>query len=192
MRIINPYSNEDTSFLIENYKKLSYKIIANALNRTPQSVKDKLQKLGLIKGEPGKPSLNKLESDCKFGARKRGYTYSLTKNEFVSLIGNNCHYCGSPPKPFNLYYKKNRSVPYKTYKDISEEWRNLHWIKANGIDRKDNSVGYILENCIPCCFPCNKAKGGMSYDEFIKYLDNLVEFRLQQAILASQSNFSVL
>lgn len=192
MRIIHPYSDEDTRFLVENYKNFSYKIMAGILKRTPQSIKDKLGKLGLIKREVGDASFNKLESDCRHGAKKRGYAYSLTKNEFIYLVGKNCHYCGSVPKPFNLYYKSDCITVYPAYADISEEWRKLQWINANGIDRKDNSVGYILENCIPCCFPCNKAKGGMSYDEFIKYLNNLVEFRLQQVIMTSQANFSVL
>jgi hypothetical protein len=37
-----------------------------------------------------------------------------------------------------------------------------------GIDRKDNKVGYQLDNCLPCCKDCNYFKRSMDYEEFIK------------------------
>jgi len=39
-----------------------------------------------------------------------------------------------------------------------------------GIDRKDNSSGYVESNVVPCCEVCNKAKLCMGYEEFIAYL----------------------
>lgn len=38
-----------------------------------------------------------------------------------------------------------------------------------GIDRKNNVVGYTPENCIPCCFVCNKAKGERDMNEFVEH-----------------------
>lgn len=38
---------------------------------------------------------------------------------------------------------------------------------SEGIDRKDNSIGYEIENCLPCCALCNFAKRNMGYNEFI-------------------------
>ena len=40
----------------------------------------------------------------------------------------------------------------------------------NGIDRKDNDVGYLMENCVPACLQCNYAKGSHRYDNFVSYL----------------------
>lgn len=37
----------------------------------------------------------------------------------------------------------------------------------NGIDRFDNSKGYIAGNCVPCCGRCNRAKGTMSGEDFV-------------------------
>jgi hypothetical protein len=31
-------------------------------------------------------------------------------------------------------------------------------IEYNGIDRVDNEKGYLVENCVPCCFTCNSLK----------------------------------
>lgn len=48
---------------------------------------------------------------------------------------------------------------------------------AGGIDRKDNSQGYLLENCLPCCQYCNRAKYTRTYDEFEGWIARLIEFR---------------
>jgi hypothetical protein len=37
-----------------------------------------------------------------------------------------------------------------------------------GLDRIDNKVGYILDNLVSCCWPCNRLKGGFNRDEFIE------------------------
>ena len=50
-----------------------------------------------------------------------------------------------------------------------------HYI-YNGIDRKNGTLGYFLENCVSCCRPCNWAKRHMSYDEFMAYLQQLVQY----------------
>ena len=37
----------------------------------------------------------------------------------------------------------------------------------NGIDRRDNDVGYITTNCVSCCDSCNYGKGKKSEQDFI-------------------------
>jgi hypothetical protein len=41
---------------------------------------------------------------------------------------------------------------------------------ARGIDRRDNSVGYLISNCAPCCKNCNLAKRDMSEAEFLRWV----------------------
>ena len=36
-----------------------------------------------------------------------------------------------------------------------------------GIDRVDNTQGYHMVNCVPCCKKCNQAKLAMSKEELI-------------------------
>lgn len=43
----------------------------------------------------------------------------------------------------------------------------------NGIDRKDNTKGYILDNCLPCCKICNYMKKDSTYDEFVQHIKNI-------------------
>lgn len=41
--------------------------------------------------------------------------------------------------------------------------------KANGIDRVDNSIGYIAGNMVSCCSYCNFMKRDKTRDEFINH-----------------------
>ena len=43
----------------------------------------------------------------------------------------------------------------------------------NGIDRKDNNLGYEKANCVPCCKRCNQMKNDMTMDEFINQIINI-------------------
>lgn len=46
------------------------------------------------------------------------------------------------------------------------------WHKL-GCDRKDNSLPHTPDNCVPCCFDCNRKKGVMNYEEYKKRLGTL-------------------
>ncbi len=37
-----------------------------------------------------------------------------------------------------------------------------------GVDRVDNTIGYVLENCAPCCTMCNYMKTNNNKEVFIK------------------------
>lgn len=41
---------------------------------------------------------------------------------------------------------------------------------ARGIDRRDNSLGYLISNCAPCCKHCNLAKRDMSEADFLAWV----------------------
>jgi 5-methylcytosine-specific restriction endonuclease McrA len=69
--------------------------------------------------------------------------------EFKDLVTKNCHYCGL--------------IPSRKIKSESKH----STFTCNGIDRKDNSKGYIKENCVPCCEKCNIMKYTYSEKEFL-------------------------
>lgn len=95
-------------------------------------------------------AIRKNYNNYKNSAKDRGYYFNLTEKEFEEISSQNCHYCGSVP---------NREViiGHDTF-------------VINGIDRKDNTKGYDVENSLPCCSICNRAKSTMTYDDFISYL----------------------
>jgi hypothetical protein len=132
----------------------------------------------------GECSLNNLEHMCRGNAKKRrgkkGIPYKLTTEQFRFLIKQNCYWCGEKPKPWNVYYKLD-GTRTKTGKHVEEEWASLQWVSVNGIDRLNSDLGYTLENCIPCCFPCNEMKMGKSEKEFIELMEKILNFQREKS-----------
>ncbi len=91
----------------------------------------------------------------KVHAANRGYEFAIGWDDFVSLTNKNCHYCNAAPK--NKIGKTERKRG------------NGHYI-YNGIDRMNNNKGYTLDNVVPCCRRCNRAKDVMGRDDFLGWI----------------------
>jgi len=78
------------------------------------------------------------------------------------LIFKCCYYCGGKPSQIHNL---------RSFKGCDYE-RN---IKYNGIDRVENSAGYTIENCVPCCGFCNRGKSVMSVDEWINHIKKVLK-----------------
>jgi len=105
----------------------------------------------------GEANFNKLYGVYKFSAKQRGYEFELSKSEFRDLTKGQCHYCGADPS--NSFKQKHSNGSYI----------------YNGIDRKDNSIGYVKDNVVTCCERCNMTKKAMSYNEFIQFIKSVYE-----------------
>jgi hypothetical protein len=82
-------------------------------------------------------------------AESRGHKWCLTRVDVLSIISENCFYCGAPPS--NIKKTKNSigdGLPY------------------SGIDRVDSSHDYVRGNIVPCCRICNYAKSAMDINQF--------------------------
>lgn len=82
-------------------------------------------------------------------------------------------------------YRQNariRSIPfkleYKEFVDIIESMCYYCGSEGYGIDRIDNSQGYIKDNCFPCCSKCNKMKSNLTLTEFLEQCKKITENRL--------------
>ena len=51
----------------------------------------------------------------------------------------------------------------------------------NGIDRKDNALGYVEGNVVSCCKFCQYAKRDLPYEEFVAHLARAGQHQLNQA-----------
>lgn len=110
-------------------------------------------RLEVVRLQEYEASFNKLYSSYMREAKTRGYQFAITKEEFRCITSQNCFYCGSPPvRECKNNGKKSHFYGNYTY---------------NGIDRVNNSKGYIKENCVPSCFTCNQMKLKMNQDDFI-------------------------
>lgn len=88
----------------------------------------------------------------KSDARRRKIEFELDEFELENLINRNCFYCNST--------ESNKMKISKREKD--------YYVKYMGIDRKDCSLGYTVENSIPCCFRCNTIKNRMTFKEYLE------------------------
>lgn len=82
----------------------------------------------------------------KTRSKKNNLDFELTEVQFANICVMDCHFCG------------------KSTKD-----------KINGIDRLNNSLGYVIINVAPSCWPCNRGKSNMGRVEFYKYRKALSE-----------------
>lgn len=177
---MNPrWTESEKQFLVDN-RFMSTQEIADSLNRSHQSVREKRSRLKLPqlaecstcgdvfkrinqhnqcesctpdqKGYANnyRNSLNGRWQMYKNNATRRGIEYNITIQEMAKLWQKPCVYCGSE-------------------------------IDTVGIDRKDNTLGYSTGNIVPCCSRCNEMKMNASADEWVaqmkKILTNLGEMK---------------
>lgn len=104
--------------------------------------------------------VSKLYSCYKHGAKIRNYCFNLTKEEFENLIFKDCYYCGVRPNNVFVSYNRKNDGEHSPY-------------MYNGIDRVDNTRGYELDNCVPCCAICNSAKSTLTRDQFLSWVKSI-------------------
>jgi hypothetical protein len=74
---------------------------------------------------------------AKRQAKNRKLEWIISKEQYAILAVLPCDYCGGPHPKMGV-----------------------------GLDRKDNNLGYIAGNVVPCCGTCNDMKGHLlSYEE---------------------------
>lgn len=98
----------------------------------------------------GQATLNALWYHYQYNAKKRKLLFEIDYDLFIKLINGNCYYCDAGPG--------------SRYRSRSGNGDTIY----NGIDRKNNSIGYIDDNCVSCCGTCNKAKMTMNSEDFIE------------------------
>ena len=95
--------------------------------------------------------LNELIHTCN---NKTNHYIDLKYEDFINIIENsNCHYCDK-----KLEFSKHTRDENSNYTS-----------RAYQLDRKNNNLGYIKENIVPCCWNCNRMKSDIyTYEDFIK------------------------
>lgn len=86
--------------------------------------------------------------------------WNLNPKEFLSIIQQNCYYCGEPPQARST---RQGRVGNKT----------LFKTPVNGIDRIDSSKDYTIDNCVPCCSKCNYMKQSFSQKDFLSHVEKI-------------------
>lgn len=129
---------------------------------------------GTNRKAPGEFSFYRIYEQSRRAAIKRGILWSLTKEQHREIIQGNCDYCGEAPALYNPYLNKKTGAKRK---ETSQSTFDASWIHINGVDRQDNSIGYTVENSVPCCKPCNFAKWNRTVEEFLSHAKSIVKFQ---------------
>jgi len=103
----------------------------------------------------GQSSKNEILNAYKQRSKQLGFEWHLSKDEFLDLTTSSCVYCGRLPSNLKKSKFGNGDFVY------------------NGIDRRDNTLGYTIQNSVTCCVTCNKAKGEMTVDEFTSWVRDI-------------------
>ena len=105
-------------------------------------------------------AFNDLFSRYRRSAQQRSLAFCLDKTLFEKTISLPCYYCGQPP---------------------SQIWERLGQYKSkviySGIDRTDNTFGYLPTNIVPCCKRCNIAKRSFSKEDFIAHAIRIADYQ---------------
>jgi hypothetical protein len=105
---------------------------------------------------PGIASRNAVYKVYVRKAKARNYCWEISNETFDRLVAGDCHYCEAPPSNSIQLGKTSRFI-------------------YNGIDRVDNTQGYVETNVVSCCKYCNRAKSDMTYTEFLNYVRRIFE-----------------
>lgn len=110
-------------------------------------------------------------------------------------LGYWTHTCKTCKSEYDKSYKQKPQRRYASYKEHAvrrgiefplafEEFMKF-WqkpcaycgnaIATIGIDRKDNSVGYRIDNCTPCCTRCNSMKLDQDFEEWTSHMKQILE-----------------
>lgn len=110
----------------------------------------------------GEAAFNTFFQAYKVSAKRRNIEFRLTKAQVKAISGQNCYYCGIEPT-----------------ERFGRRFDNFNGnCIVNGIDRKDNSLGYTLNNSVSCCKVCNRAKNTLSEESFMDWISRLVKFNV--------------
>ena len=101
-----------------------------------------------------------------YGAQNRGYRWDISEDDFFEITSRPCEYCGVAAG------------------NTAEVKRSKSQFAYNGLDRVDNTKGYILSNVVPCCGMCNRSKYTHSREKFLEWALRLAEHQQSEKELA--------
>jgi hypothetical protein len=105
----------------------------------------------------GESTRNTVIRSYQDNALHHNLVWEISKEQTIKLLAGNCYYCGCPPSRVRKNPHKYGSFTY------------------NGIDRLDNSKGYIEGNVVSCCTLCNYKKHQMSFQEFFNWVTRVAD-----------------
>ena len=118
----------------------------------------KLKSINTNKLPYAQAGFNRLMYRYKKDAKNRNHNFELTDTYFQFLTKQICYYCGNLPNTKTSMGSNGRLNGQYIY---------------NGIDRKNNNLGYTVENSITCCGICNIMKRSLTFEVFLQKIKEI-------------------
>jgi len=115
--------------------------------------------------EPSVVAANAIFDSYQRGAAQRNLSFELSRSEFDLMTQANCYYCNSGP--MGKYRSRSSEDTYR----------------YNGIDRVNNKLGYITNNCVTCCATCNRMKLDATELDFLSRVSRISQFQKTKGVL---------
>jgi len=138
-------------------------------------------------------------------ARLKKLQFSFSEEEFKELVVQSCYYCDDfgtrnesrnrsilPKNDEGVLNEECNTIDEKGFDENpdcvgeakeqvgfrinAEEPKDKVLTAFNGIDRMNQSLGYIHDNCVSCCAMCNWMKGSLDSATFIKRVRHIHSF----------------
>lgn len=87
----------------------------------------------------------------------------LTLKQFAVLCKMNCSYCGCKPENEHKDIKRGKLI-------------TNHILYYSGMDKINPFGEYSIDNVLPCCSVCNRAKDNGTLEEFINHYKNILHY----------------
>jgi len=100
-------------------------------------------------------SKNQIFRKYEENATRKKIPFHLTQEQLNSVAEKDCTFCEAPATASPAHVKYYGA-----------------W-KSNGLDRKDNTKGYTIENVQPCCFMCNRMKSNLKEEDFLEHVGKI-------------------
>jgi hypothetical protein len=98
---------------------------------------------------------------------KKRYDNGISFEDFMHISQMNCHYCGAAPNN-----KQNAASEDKKSSQYAKDNGDFIY---NGLDRIDSNLPHTMDNCVPCCWICNRAKCAMTSEDFDIWIEQVYQ-----------------
>ena len=94
---------------------------------------------------------------------KKRYDDGISFEDFMRISQMNCYYCEATPN--------NLANAASEDKKSSQFARDNGDFIYNGLDRINSDLPHTVDNCVPCCWVCNRAKCTMTSQDFDAWVE---------------------
>lgn len=120
---------------------------------------------------------------CTECRKKRTYMHRAKNLQAVKIKDRERGY--QPKRCYGRYIgrAKKRKIEFSlSFEQFMSFWnQKCHYcgdiLHTGGIDRKNNNLGYVLENCVPCCGVCNLMKKQMSEEQWFSQMMKILKYK---------------